>query len=99
MRKLVTAFCLMMSCLLMAPAFADDAAPAPAPAAMASVNINTAGAEEIAEVLQGVGVSKAEAIVAYREENGAFASVDDITAVKGIGPSTVAKNSDRITLQ
>lgn len=98
MRKLVTAFCLLMSCWLVAPAFADDVAPVAA-APMVSVNINTASADEIAEVLQGVGAAKAQAIVDYREQNGAFASVDDLTAVKGIGPSTLANNGDRIKLQ
>ena len=43
--------------------------------------------------------AKAQAIVDYREQNGAFTSVDAITAVKGIGPSTLANNSDRIKLQ
>ena len=46
------------------------------------VNINTASAEEISENLKGIGPSKAEAIVAYREANGAFDHVerpDDFT--------------------
>ncbi|MEH6688475.1 MAG: ComEA family DNA-binding protein [Halopseudomonas sabulinigri] len=98
MRKLVTALCLIMSCYCMAPAFADEVNPSPA-APMVSVNINTASADEIAEVLQGVGAAKAQAIVDYREQNGDFTSVDAVSAVKGIGPSTLAKNGDRITLQ
>lgn len=98
MRKLVSVFCLLMSCWLVTPAFADDAAPAAA-APMVSVNINTASADEIAEVLQGVGAAKAQAIVDYRDQNGEFASVDEIAAVKGIGPSTLANNGDRIKLQ
>jgi competence protein ComEA len=98
MRKLVTTFCLLMTCWLATPALADDVMPA-ASGAEVSVNINTAGPDEIAEVLQGVGQAKAQAIVDYREQNGAFTSVEALTSVKGIGPSTLANNSDRIKLQ
>tara|TARA_R110000764_G_scaffold116502_2_gene203409 strand:- start:223 stop:519 length:297 start_codon:yes stop_codon:yes gene_type:complete len=98
MLKLVTTFCLLMTCWLAVPALADEAMPVASEAAI-SVNINTAGPDEIAEVLQGVGQAKAQAIVDYREQNGAFTSVDAITAVKGIGPSTLANNSNRIKLQ
>ncbi|MEE8235965.1 MAG: helix-hairpin-helix domain-containing protein, partial [Gammaproteobacteria bacterium] len=49
------------------------------------VNINSADAETIAAELDGVGVSKAQAIVAYREQNGAFASPEEVLNVKGIG--------------
>ncbi|WVM93636.1 helix-hairpin-helix domain-containing protein [Halopseudomonas pachastrellae] len=50
----------------------------------------------MAEVLQGIGEAKAEAIVAYRDENGAFASVESLTAVKGIGASTLSNNAGRM---
>ena len=49
------------------------------------VNINSADAETIAAELDGVGVSKAQAIVAYRDKNGAFAAPEDVLNVKGIG--------------
>lgn len=55
------------------------------PEQLALVNINTATATQIADALKGVGISKAEAIVAYRENYGYFTSVDDLVAVKGIG--------------
>lgn len=61
-----------------------------------SVNINEASAEEIAEALKGVGMSKAEAIVAYRERNGAFRHADELVNVKGIGLRTVDLNRDSI---
>ncbi|GMG88454.1 ComEA family DNA-binding protein [Biformimicrobium ophioploci] len=73
-------------------------AEAPESAAMASVNINTASAEELAEKLKGVGESKARLIVAYREANGSFGSVEQLTEVKGIGKSTIEKNKGRILL-
>ena len=60
------------------------------------VNVNTASAEEIATVLVGIGVRKAEAIVAYREENGRFESADELQLVKGIGASIVERNIARI---
>lgn len=63
------------------------------------VDINTASAEEIAAGLNGVGLSKAEEIVRYREANGAFKHVDELVNVKGIGLRTVDKNRDMITLQ
>lgn len=60
------------------------------------VDINTADAETLAAGLNGVGLSKAEAIVAYRKANGPFTSAEDLTQVKGIGPALVDKNRDNI---
>ncbi|RNF86077.1 ComEA family DNA-binding protein [Montanilutibacter psychrotolerans] len=62
------------------------------------VNINTADAATLDEVLINVGPSKAEAIVAYRKEHGAFRSVEELALVTGIGLRTVEKNRDRIDL-
>ena len=62
------------------------------------ININTADVATIDRVLVNVGPSKAEAIVAYRKEHGAFKSVEQLAMVKGIGLKTVEKNRDRIAL-
>ena len=62
------------------------------------VDINTADAPTLAASLRGVGESKAEAIVAYREANGAFKSADDLVKVKGIGEKTVELNREFILL-
>nr|WP_232471983.1 helix-hairpin-helix domain-containing protein [Vibrio gazogenes] len=62
------------------------------------VNINSATAEELATVLSGIGLKKAQALVNYREEHGPFAQVEDVTAVKGIGMSLVERNRSRISL-
>lgn len=62
------------------------------------VNINTASAEELAESLKGIGLSKAELIVQYRDANGDFSHVDELVNVKGIGISTVDKNRGQILL-
>lgn len=48
------------------------------------ININTAD-EEALELLPGIGKTKAAAIVAYREEHGAFATVEELLNVSGIG--------------
>ncbi|WP_027079289.1 ComEA family DNA-binding protein [Luteimonas mephitis] len=61
------------------------------------ININTADVATIDRVLVNVGPSKAEAIVAYRKEHGAFKSVEQLAMVKGIGLKTVEKNRDRIS--
>ena len=53
------------------------------------VNVNSASAEEIAAALKGVGMSKANAIVEHRENNGDFTSVEQLLDVKGIGMKTL----------
>jgi competence protein ComEA len=62
------------------------------------VNINTASAEQIAESLTGIGLSKAELIVEYRKTHGAFTHVDELVNVKGVGLRTVDKNRGMILL-
>jgi competence protein ComEA len=56
------------------------------PAAGAPVNVNTADVEQL-DALPGVGPATAAAIVADREANGPFATVDDLSRVRGIGPA------------
>ena len=62
------------------------------------VNINSADAETLANSLNGIGLKKAEAIVHYRETFGKFAAIEELADVKGIGESTVTKNSHIIVL-
>ena len=62
------------------------------------VNINTATTEELAEALEGVGESKAVAIVEHREKHGSFQSLQDLRDVKGIGQTTLEVNAARIDL-
>jgi len=64
-----------------------------------TVNINTADAQTLAATLKGVGQSRATEIVRYRETYGPFASVEELTEVKGIGPSTLDMNRNLITLE
>lgn len=65
----------------------------------APVNINTASASEIADALNGVGMVKAEALIAYRTANGVFTSAEQIVEVRGIGPVTFEKNKDDILIK
>jgi len=81
-RHLVGAAALALSTLV----FAADA-----------VDINTADAQTLA-ALDGIGAAKAEAIIAYRQQHGPFASVDQLVDVKGIGDKTVERNRERLTV-
>jgi len=56
------------------------------------VNINTASAEQLALILNGVGEQRAQAIVDYRERHGSFQSANDLISVKGIGQATLEDN-------
>lgn len=62
------------------------------------VNINTADAQTIADALNGIGIKKAQAIVDYRDKNGQFSSIDELTHVFGIGTKTIEKNRHDILL-
>lgn len=74
------------------PAFSSNAEQyTPARGAIAEpVNINNASADELS-ALPGIGEKKALAIVEYRELNGKFLSVEELSNVKGIGPKMLAK--------
>ncbi len=63
----------------------------------AKVNINTATVDELS-ALYGIGEGKAKAIIAYRNKNGTFKSIEELANVKGIGKKTVAKLSKDIKL-
>ena len=63
------------------------------------VNINKADAETLAQNLDGVGYRRAEAIIKYRKTYGPFITVDDLLEVKGVGPSIVDNNRERITVE
>jgi competence protein ComEA len=60
------------------------------------VNINTADAATLDRVLINVGPAKAQAIVAYRKQHGAFRSAEQLAQVQGIGLKTVEKNREMI---
>ena len=62
----------------------------------AKVDLNDADAATLQKELAGVGEAKAKAIVAYRETNGPFSSVDELLEVKGIGKAILDRNRDKL---
>jgi competence protein ComEA len=85
-----------------APASKPEASKAPAVmeasanAQSGKVDLNKADAPTLQRELSGVGEAKALAIVAYRESNGPFASVDELLEVKGIGKALLDKNREKL---
>ncbi len=69
------------------PSFADNKV----------INLNTATTAELVD-LKGIGQAKAQAIVAYRDKNGAFKSVDDLRHVQGIGAKLLEQIRPQITV-
>ena len=61
------------------------------------VNINTAGLMEI-ETLPFLGMERSKDIIEYRDKNGPFKSLDELTNISGIGPKTLDKLKPLITL-
>ncbi|MFT5874626.1 MAG: competence protein ComEA [Clostridium sp.] len=64
----------------------------------AIININTASREEL-KTLTGIGDAKADVIIEYREQNGGFKSVEELTKVGGIGEKTLSKFIDKIDIK
>ncbi|MEO8811247.1 MAG: helix-hairpin-helix domain-containing protein [Rhodanobacter sp.] len=62
------------------------------------VNINQADAATIARSLDGIGASRAQAIVAWRDAHGPFKKAEDLKHVKGIGKATIERNRSAILL-
>ena len=62
------------------------------------VNINAADAKTIGDALSGIGLTKAEAIVKYREEKGPFKTAEDLLNVAGVGEKTVEKIKNDVLL-
>jgi competence protein ComEA len=62
------------------------------------VDLNSADAETIARELNGIGVSRAQAIVEYREQFGEFSSAEELLNVNGIGPHILQANKGNILI-
>lgn len=96
--------------LLTSASIAAVASPEPTPAATkaplvmggtasvqsAKIDLNGADAATLQKELAGVGEAKAQAIVAYRDTNGPFSSVDELLEVKGIGKAILDRNRDKL---
>ena len=96
-RTFVTLITLLFT-LVATPVAAYEQKPA-AEQAQQTVNINTADAETLASQLKGIGQSRAEAIVAYREAHGPFTSIEDLAAVRGIGQRTLEQNASLLSVE
>lgn len=84
--------------LLAALLLATSLVAGPAAAGEASqLNINTADASSLSQAINGVGIKRAQAIIAYREAHGPFKSVEDLARVDGIGAKIVERSRDRLT--
>jgi competence protein ComEA len=81
-KKVFLAVCLLIPTLL----FAE------------TININTADKDTLMTSIKGVGEKRAEAIIAYREENGPFKSLEELSNVRGVGPSIVEANMDNLSI-
>lgn len=66
-------------------------------AAVGLININTASLDELMS-LKGIGETKAQAIIDYRETYGLFPNINSLTNVSGIGEKTLSKIADKITV-
>jgi len=78
------------------PASGGPAKPASS-AVLAPINLNSADVAEL-QRLAGIGAVKAQAIVDYRQAHGAFASVDELLEVKGIGKALLKRNRAQLTV-
>lgn len=67
--------------------------------AMMTINVNVATAEQIAYILDGVGMTRAQAIVQHRENYGKFERVEELLMVRGIGDSILNANREKIALE
>lgn len=84
MKKMVNVLLMLVAGLMALPAFA-------------ALNINTATQSEL-EAVKGLGPTKAQSIIAYREANGNFKSVDDLDKVKGFGKASIEKLKGELTV-
>ena len=65
-------------------------------AAADAIDINSADKQQLMQ-MNGVGEARAEAIIEYREKNGEFGSVDELSEVSGIGAATLDNNREMLT--
>ncbi len=93
-------FAALASLPLASQVYAQNEQPVVAVAeATTRININSADADTLVRELKGIGPSKAQAIVEYREQQGSFVSVDELLEVKGIGLATLERIRDQLTIE
>jgi len=101
LKRFLVAVIVSLACVAL-PVSAESDVPetvaVPADVVSGGVNINTAAAEVLVLELKGIGVKRAQAIVAYREANGPFRDVEQLQEIKGIGATIITQNLDKIRL-
>lgn len=97
-QKALLTFCLPILLLCSGTVVAQSTNPPPDnPATFTQkININTASASELTD-LKGIGAKKAERIIQYRTDQGAFKSIEALTAVKGVSLRIVEQNREKMT--
>ena len=93
----VAAFLMITSSFVLAAEKASSDQPQDVATIQQSININTANLDTLTQ-LKGIGAKKAEAIIAWREANGGFKSIDQLLEIKGIGESTLEANREKIQI-
>ncbi|UPF05446.1 ComEA family DNA-binding protein [Pseudomonas mosselii] len=63
------------------------------------INLNRVDALTLQRELKGIGKAKADAIVAYRDTQGGFQSIDELLEIKGIGSALLERNRERLTVE
>ena len=95
--KILISLITLVTLLLPSLALAEISAPDPisdegTETVLLYVNINTDSAEKMADLLNGIGLTKAQAIIDFRDANGPFLAIEDLLQVPGIGAATLDKN-------
>jgi competence protein ComEA len=98
--QIVTGFALVAALAVVAAGPVDAAPPAPQKAAASEarpVDLNTADSATL-ETVPGIGKSLSQRILAFREKNGPFQSVDDLLKVQGVGEKSIQKLRPYLTV-
>ena len=97
-RRVVAVVLLVGSVVGISPVYAADHSTTPAQEQQV-VDINHADADTLAKELNGIGPAKAKAIVEYRNQHGAFKTVEQLSDVSGIGEATIEKNKSKLVVK
>lgn len=82
---------------VVSPATASGSSDSKSTSDSSKVNLNTAGVSELMTI-SGVGEKRADDIIAYRDSNGGFSSIDDLKNVSGIGAKTLENIRPHVTI-
>ncbi|MCW8107521.1 ComEA family DNA-binding protein [Alteromonas ponticola] len=103
MKKLISPLLISLSLIPCIATMSTIAAPLESEVAAVStanglLDLNTASLEQL-KALPGIGASKAQAIIDYREEKGRFLEIEQLTEVRGIGKKMLEKIADKIEVR